>query len=404
MSGRPDSDVERALASFGGLTMRYHSFGPAPVRPAGPGAPPPYEDEEQTAVSPSPYVPDPNERAARVFPLLGRAMPEADEVTVSPDIAPPPADEPPPRQSWAESIEATEEPDSLAPVSEHVAPHVEALPVEPTEATSPETLATPETLEEERALPSDTDAVLTSPHAHLVETPLYEPPSHEPPTDEAPIDGAPAHETPVYETPVHEPFASAEDADLESIEEEDAFFAEAVPLPAATPEDREAPLFTESAAPTDAGEPFMPEPGGPEFVMPEPLASEPLTPEPLGPEPLGTEPLGPEPLPPEPFAPEPFAPEPLAPPLTPEPFAPEPLTPEPFPPMAVPEPPLPAAAVEPPAPSVREAPPPRRAAAQGRPAAKPLSDVFRVLKADDTGHPPPVRPQKSDLRDMFRRL
>jgi len=397
MSGRPDSDVERALASFGGLSMKYHSFGPAPVRPASPGQHTyGYEGEGgetmQPGVAPAPYFQDPNERAARVFPLLGRAMPEAEEVTVPPDIAPPAADEPPPRQAsreaWGEPIEATEEPDSLAPLDAQEEPYAEAEAVEPTEATPPETLVGAP-FDDDTALPPDTDAVLASPHAHFVETPLYE----------------------------SAPPAGAGDAE-ESEEYEESFFAEAAPPPAARPDEREAgPIFAEPPMPYDASaEPIAPESFVPEYDAAEHQVPEHQVPEHQFPEHGASEYGAPERYAPEHYAPEHYAPEHPAPEhyaperRTAEDEAPVPMAPEPLEAEAWPEPAGEAESFEPPAalPSagtVREAPPPQRAGVTTpRTTGKPLADVFRVLKENDAAHPPPTRPQKSDLRDMFRRL
>ena len=88
MTGAADGDVERALAAMGAAPLKYHSFGAATVRPA--GTPPgvsvmPPRDPATAAVlitdTAHPFTP---QSTTAVFPLLGRALPEAFQVDVEP--------------------------------------------------------------------------------------------------------------------------------------------------------------------------------------------------------------------------------------------------------------------------------------------------------------------------------
>jgi hypothetical protein len=109
MTGAPDGDVDRALASINATPLKYHSFGVVSVRPPGSDA------ATTEAVSahgrlgdaygaPAPGLPPTGEgttgryrvhAVSTVFPLLGLALPEAFQIDVEPvwPVGPPVSDQ-----------------------------------------------------------------------------------------------------------------------------------------------------------------------------------------------------------------------------------------------------------------------------------------------------------------------
>ena len=122
MSDKTHADVDRALAAFGGTALKYRSFGSPALRPAArtitpPLAPLPDEPSYdpfavpppppqppasapvhsvQPMPAPQPMAPPPppvarasdSDAAAKLFPLLGAAMPEASDVHVGAYVPP----------------------------------------------------------------------------------------------------------------------------------------------------------------------------------------------------------------------------------------------------------------------------------------------------------------------------
>ncbi len=86
MTGSPDGDVARALASINSTPLKYHSFGVVSVRPPG-SEPDGYANGSRAGLPPSGEGTAERYRAhavSSVFPLLGLALPEAFQIDVEP--------------------------------------------------------------------------------------------------------------------------------------------------------------------------------------------------------------------------------------------------------------------------------------------------------------------------------